>query len=339
MRLKSIKSVPQSGRHLTYTSPLKITGQWPVWGLHLNALHDKAKNAIQQDSELHSQTVIPVIPMWGSTTFDWKITATKRGEFPRSQPYIQTGFPFGLYHARKDLELNRKIIIWPEVYHLSALPDTQDVHLSSEKFSDRKVGDAGDLLGTRTYRQGDSLRRVHWAQTARNGQIIVTERQAPVTTSLTLYPDLYAEHHVFTEMVNSYESTIALTASMCQLLYSQHGVVTCLVGDEYISCQSSEHDYKKIMDALALLPPEGLPKGKSVLNRRASSKIPRSSIEITTDLSTASSMSNNPDRKRIVLLTSAGNHSKSTHNWITLKIDELRTKELARNWKRACHVA
>ena len=42
-----------------------------------------------------------------------------------------------------------------------------------------RPGPAGDFLGVRPYRRGDSLRRIHWPQSARHDQLIVCELQSP----------------------------------------------------------------------------------------------------------------------------------------------------------------
>jgi uncharacterized protein (DUF58 family) len=61
--------------------------------------------------------------------------------------------------------------------------------------SDRTAGETGDLLGTRLFRAGDSLRRVHWVQTARQQQLVVTERQSPAGSVVRVCVDTAAESY------------------------------------------------------------------------------------------------------------------------------------------------
>ena len=116
--------------------------------------------------------------------------APQRGAYPvNGRAEVETSFPFGLFRARREVRVTGKLIVWPQTVALPNLPDVAETSSVDDSFSDRRVGDLGDMLGTRLFREGDSLRRVHWAQTARQQTLIVTERQAPLTTSVRVVLD------------------------------------------------------------------------------------------------------------------------------------------------------
>ena len=57
-----------------------------------------------------------------------------------------------------------------------------------------RPGTWGDVLGVRPYRRGDVLRRIHWPQSARHGQLVVCEVQAS-RPSVQIVLDTHPESH------------------------------------------------------------------------------------------------------------------------------------------------
>lgn len=93
-------------------------------------------------------------------------------------PKLACAFPFGIWTARRTVDSVQPVVIWPLLIPLNGLVD-----MSGSKLADIGVGNRtgtdGDFLGVRTFRRGDSLRSIHWAQTARNDSLIVCERGGP----------------------------------------------------------------------------------------------------------------------------------------------------------------
>lgn len=101
-----------------------------------------------------------------------------RGGYPQQQTEITCSFPFGLITARRPLECHQEVLVWPLFFPAPGFPLGSSEEVQEGSVASRRAGTAGDLLGVRDFRRGDSLRRIHWAQTARHERLIVTERQA-----------------------------------------------------------------------------------------------------------------------------------------------------------------
>jgi len=175
---------------------LRIHNRWPlpVWGLSL--INGFASGHIAHDRQLSDGDegiAFARVPGWSTMEYSWAFVAKRRGLYPvNGLAEVETSFPFGLFRARRPADVQGQLIVWPETTSLLGLPDAAESQVSDDTFSDRRVGDFGDVLGTRPFRAGDSLRRVHWAQTARQQTLIVTERQAPLTTSVRIVLDVAA---------------------------------------------------------------------------------------------------------------------------------------------------
>lgn len=139
---------------------------------------------------------------------------------------------------------------------LNGLPDLTESQPSEEHLTDRRAGDLGDLLGTRLFRQGDSLRRIHWSQSPRHQRLVVTERQAGVEARVRLRVDAAAEHHVGSGPDSSLNWTLRVAASICEILNSEHAHVDCVIGGEVI-CLSHSGGFRRLMDRIARVPESG----------------------------------------------------------------------------------
>lgn len=108
-------------------------------------------------------------------------------------------------------------------------------------------------MGTRPFREGDSLRRVHWAQTARQQTLIVTERQAPLTTSVRIVLDLSPLSHPAKDRSHTVEQCIRVAASLCESLHGQHCRVELQTAEHMYVVGAGSNGLNRAMDALATI--------------------------------------------------------------------------------------
>ena len=94
-----------------------------------------------------------------------------------------------------------------------------------------KPGTWGDLLGVRPYRRGDTLRRIHWPQTARHGQLVVCEVQASAVPRIQIVLDTYPGSHVGSGPDSSREWAIRIAASFAEGWIKQGAEVEMILDD------------------------------------------------------------------------------------------------------------
>lgn len=232
---------------------LEVTNRWPwpAWGLRLS-------QGFRWGDKDQSGLTVAGVSGWSTDTIDAVFTPPCRGIYPRQPPWVETAFPFGLYSARKPLAEWNTLVVWPASTTLHTLPDAAEIEAREDHTSDRRAGDVGDVLGTRWFRQGDSLRRVHWAQSARQGRLIVCERQQPVSCALRLVLDLDPRSHGGEGREASLERLLRTAASIIESMHAQHAVVECVIGRTCHVVRSPANDLKRCLDALAAIPAEGL---------------------------------------------------------------------------------
>ncbi len=236
---------------------IRITNRWPwpVWGLALEQGFAVFADVTRQ--EIGESVALARVPGWSTSEFAWSFIPQRRGVYPLETPAVETGFPFGMVKARKECIADNELLVWPRTVTLESLPDTFDQAPREDQLTDRKAGDCGDMLGTRPFRQGDSLRRVHWAQTARQGRMIVCERQSPAACSVRVIVDLRPAIHSGEGPTSTLEQALRITASVCQSLRAQRASVECVIGREVVTLGNSESDWRRLLDLLARVPRQG----------------------------------------------------------------------------------
>ncbi|QDU11845.1 DUF58 domain-containing protein [Gimesia aquarii] len=308
---------------------------WPAWGVYL-------RHRFSEQSGHLCEVAIEYIPGWKVSEFNWSFAPQKRGVYSTQTAFLETAFPFGLYRKKRELSVESKLIVWPEVQTLTSMPEIREVNSSEDRFASNRVGDFGDVTGTREFRIGDSLRRVHWAQTARQGQMIVTERQAASVCALRVIPDLNpSSYGTKAEHRAALEAVLRITASICESLHQQHAWVECLVGDKLFRCENDSYELRKLFDALAHVPVEGV--NDSALHHKVSSL---SQIVVTTSRGYEKHLSfrHAQHNQRIIVVHDhfeqemEAASSCQCEPWLKLNDpEESRNKVFVDRWKKACY--
>lgn len=251
-RLRYGKVRVQENETVTLEIEVENHCPWPVWGLQLSG-------GISADdgSDQHAPLVIPMLGGWSRRTISFKWRPAVRGVYPRGPARLQTAFPFGLYAAKTKIAVENSLIVWPGQARLEELPDAIEFESREDRTSSQRAGDAGDILGTRPFRPGDLLRRVHWAQSARHGELVVCERQLPVSCALRLVIDLDPAHHSGSGADSSLNRVLRVAASLLGSMHRQHAQIECRVGNQEFLINGGQQSLQRCLDALAAVPEGG----------------------------------------------------------------------------------
>lgn len=309
---------------------------WPLWGLSV-----VRGFAVREAADTDEGVSLACVPGWATVEYCWPFVPQIRGMYPLTAPEIETGFPFGLYRAARAATVDGHLVVWPKTVTLAGLPDAAELRQSDEQLADRRVGDFGDMLGTRAFRQGDSLRRVHWAQTARQQKLIVCERQAPATTAVRVTLDVDPVSHPNCDSsphdVNgSLELAVQIAASVCESLHRQHCRVELALNDQVLVAGESAAGYHRLMDALAQAT---LADKTSTSNRRRAVR-ENYGITVTTPIGLRS-RGRQLSTQHTICVSDGSVLQQSlptTGAWISLKEPQNVEAHLPRLWRGACNV-
>jgi uncharacterized protein (DUF58 family) len=100
-------------------------------------------------------------------------TAAHRGELALDAVEIETRYPFGLFRAWTRVPLQATVLVYPAPSPRAPAPGRVDV--AEHRGSGDLGSGADDFIGPRSYRPGDSPRRVDWKALARQRGLVVKQ--------------------------------------------------------------------------------------------------------------------------------------------------------------------
>lgn len=230
--------------------PVRIestNGGWlPACGLVLTHTQDGRRVALPSLTPLRSQSSV------------WTLIPPKRGEFPRGDVELSTSFPFRMWVSTGRIPCDGGAIVWPETVPLG-IPKTQGAGVGQPRGMEEgsRIGNEGSITGPRPYQPGEAVRRIHWPQTARLGELMVCDREAfdssPTCIALEVSPG-----GVSPELV---EACVSIAASLVRAADAATGTVHLAIRDPQ-GAWSLVNGLTASLDRLALFhPPQVLEAG------------------------------------------------------------------------------
>ncbi|CAN5888681.1 hypothetical protein BH23PLA1_BH23PLA1_06950 [soil metagenome] len=211
---------------------LRNRAPWGSWGLAVGGLSESAEVRSAAGEALPGagpSVAVDHVGAWRTREISWSFVPGCRGVYPIGHPRIVSGFPFGLRESSCRLILERSLLVWPLTFAVGPLPDVAGGRQAEGSAPRDRVGTTGDLLGVRPYRRGDSLRRVHWPQTARTGELIVCELQSQAVPLVQVVLDNDPTTHAGTGSSSSLEWSIRIAASYLEDWIGQGAAMELIV--------------------------------------------------------------------------------------------------------------
>ncbi|TWU05161.1 hypothetical protein CA54_58490 [Symmachiella macrocystis] len=337
---------------------LVVTNRWPwaVWGLLVERGFFESAGEIQSET---ATTALASVSGWSKTQFTFEYVPPRRGVYPLQAPLLGTGFPFGLWQAHQPIALNEQLIVWPRCVDLKSLPLLQGERLSAVGAFVDRAGHDGDILSARDYREGDSLRRIHWTQTARRDRLIVCERQTASRQMIvvTLDPWAFADQTPQDRILLDWG--LRTVASLCQEFHGHACDLSCELNDERQAVPAATAAIQQINDRLARYTPlPAAPKGSITVSTgdRAQMTLFVTTVAGWERLGRSSWLGEIASFHVIVLDpgSTPQNHGqtppydfnraetpqsavRSTKPWMWIDISEDTSQQLRHQWERQCH--
>lgn len=143
-----------------------------------------------------------------------------RGSFNLGNASMTAGDVLGIYRHQKMQNLDAPVLVYPQLIDQDKLPAPMSHHLREITRKPQLLQDPFLVRGLRTYQPGDPIRDIHWAATARTGQVQVRLHDYSAQTKLlvVLNGQIYDSQwhdHIAEEHVEKIEYGISLAATAC----------------------------------------------------------------------------------------------------------------------------
>jgi uncharacterized protein (DUF58 family) len=198
----------------------------------------------------------------------YTVPPAPRGRYEVGPLRVRIRDAFGLVERSQQVGQTTTLIVTPQIIQLT--PVSMGGAFTAGSHSGRRslAAHGEDDIGTRPWRDGDDLRRVHWRTTARTGELAVRREEQPWSASATVLLDTRIHAHTGQGRTSSFEWAVSAAASVAVHL-GQRGLPCRLLtstGRVLDPGFSGAAGAAAIVDELALITPDrapGLPAHRS----------------------------------------------------------------------------
>jgi uncharacterized protein (DUF58 family) len=149
---------------------------------------------------------------------EMKVRCECRGLYTLGPLHLRTGYPLGI--RWRELELpgtESSLLVYPAafpIHRLAWLEASRTPTLGSRAVA-VKGGDES-FFGLRDYQRGDSPRHIDWRSTARQGRLLVKERELLASTELMIVLDLHRDRQAGEGRESMLEYAVKIAASVAR---------------------------------------------------------------------------------------------------------------------------
>ena len=193
----------------------------------------------------------------------YHLSTPRRGWRDIGPVWLETEDAFGLARRRHRLAPQRRVLVWPEIADLTALPETIEHATARRRHAQLVSGSATDFHSLRRFEPGDDPHRIHWPSSTRYQELLVRRFEA-VQRPETL---LFLETTETAAAPGVCERMVSTAAGLAVMATTESGSVRLLTsGGAEVRATGNP---TAVLDALALVeqvpagsrPPARLPAG------------------------------------------------------------------------------
>lgn len=150
---------------------------------------------LKDNSDLPSHRASRVISnLGGKRQQSWHVRTPcyRRGRYTLGPISLYSSDPFGLFLLKKDLprSFTSHVVVYPMAVDLPAFHPLVGEQTGGEVMHRRTHYVTTNVSGVRNYVPGDSFNRIHWASTARTGQLMVKEFELDPMADVWIFLDM-----------------------------------------------------------------------------------------------------------------------------------------------------
>jgi len=208
----------------------------------------------------HAMGFVPMLA--GRYTVTLKLHCELRGEYTFDTLSLKSGFPFGLHVAERRISIPKStLLVYPALFGIARLDylGNESLPVAGNR-SVIRAGGAGDFMGVREYRQGDSPRHIHWSATAHQGVLMVRELEWQSITRVCLVLNLNMADNCGEGKDSTLEYAVKIAASIARhALAEGHSVALFGQGERTLSIPGGRGGahFQTVLEALARVKADG----------------------------------------------------------------------------------
>jgi uncharacterized protein (DUF58 family) len=191
-----------------------------------------------------------------------------RGRYQVDGTRLVVEDPFGLARLETALPEGDAILVYPRLEELGPLFSDSGAHqLEGRRLLMRRPS-GFDLHSVREYQDGESLRRVHWASTAKRGRLMVKELEDAPRDETVVLLDAEASAVVGAGPTSTFELQVRCAGSILRSFARSGRRAVLLVSGAHPHVQrvhSGDGDWLRAYEVLAAVEPDGSTPASAIL--------------------------------------------------------------------------
>jgi uncharacterized protein (DUF58 family) len=158
--------------------------------------------------------VLERIERGGTRELSYPLRSDVRGKFKVGPLRLRVADVFGLVELGRSFSSSSTLVVSPKIVPLPGGAVTGSWLGDGDGHAKVAAAAGDDDAGTRPYRDGDELRRVHWRSTARYGELMVRREEQQWRNHAVLVLDTRRSAHVGSGASSSFEFAVSAAASI-----------------------------------------------------------------------------------------------------------------------------
>src|SRR5579859_4200430 len=173
-----------------------------------------AEDAVPYSLGSRPRFVLERIERGGRRVVDYPLRSDVRGKFTVGPLKLRVADAFGLVELGRSFSTTNTLVVSPKIISLASTVIPGSWLGDGEGRSKVAASAENDDTGTRPYRDGDELRRVHWRSTARYGELMVRREEQQWRNHAVLLLDTRRSAHAGSGATSSFEAAVSAVASI-----------------------------------------------------------------------------------------------------------------------------
>lgn len=237
--------------------PLIIKNNTKKEALDITIRHNEFPHEVQfhPNEGVYINSILP----GEEVTENIEIKFLQRGHYILEGLKQDTIFPWGLCRNTIIHRKNHSLLVYPKFHPLRKIdiPAGKRYQLGGIALSSY-LGDSTEFINTREFKEGDSIRTIHWRSWARIGKPVVKEFQEEYFCRIALLLDTFMPTNSAKNIRPAFEAAVSISAAIADRLSKEEYVIDLFAaGPEiyYLQAGRSLAYLENILDILACIEP------------------------------------------------------------------------------------
>jgi uncharacterized protein (DUF58 family) len=207
----------------------------------------------------HSDEVV-TLTMNENTWINKKINFHSRGIYDVGTVYLKAFDVLNIVSFHKKEDLNTKLKVYPKVHQINNLSGGgKDVFINT---FDKTVSteDQFTIKDVRKYRNGDSLKKVHWKLSAKHNELYVKNADTISGEELILFMDMNKNNYSYDELGKAEEAVVDISMSIINYMIQREMNLNIFINSDSLTSYkvSVKEDFNSLMELMVNMKSNGV---------------------------------------------------------------------------------